>query len=599
MFTGLPTASLRLADLLSDPFLFAIPPYQRPYSWTTMEAGQMLDDVVQASGVENPATAEPDYFFGSILLLDTVGGALPAGGGALPPRTFEVVDGQQRLATLTVMLAVLRDLESEAEGSMAAELDATVLAGNGAGGEPPATPRFRLELRGAHQRFFADFVQAMDACSEMPDEDELGDIEKQILEVREHYLEALSMLDADARARLARYLLDRCHVVVMFTQDLDRAHRMFLVLNGRGKPLGRQDILKAEILRDFPEDQAEQASGTWDDIARRLGADNFETLFSHLRVIHGHGDKPVISGVRSAVKSAGGGQAFLSNVLEPMSRAYDHVLRAPLTQTPHSAVVRSLLIYLGRVNGSEWVPSAMQALTQYAEHPERILAILKEIDRVSHLQRLMCRGFGKRVRIFADILDAIKAGRDLTAPESPTRLPPDDLRTVQFNLRDLHGRNQQACKLVLLRLNDVIIGRLSEVDLADYSVEHVVPQRPKALGPWQSGFPDPRERDECIKSLGNLTLIGPKQNEKARNQDFAKKKVIYAEAKPETLLKITQEIIDTAEWRADVVRQRERRLLAMLDELWGTGIDPRIEAATLQPPAEENRVRKNRGRKKK
>ena len=68
---GLETIPLRIADLLADPFLFAIPVYQRPYSWTLKEAGQLLDDVLAACGIDHPESAEPDYFLGVILLLST------------------------------------------------------------------------------------------------------------------------------------------------------------------------------------------------------------------------------------------------------------------------------------------------------------------------------------------------------------------------------------------------------------------------------------------------------------------------------------------------------------------------------------------------
>jgi len=593
MFRGLPTASLRLADVLADPFTYTIPAYQRPYSWTPAEAGQLLEDIIEASGVDNTDTTEPDYFLGSILLLDIEGGGLPGDGPAMPPRLFDIVDGQQRLATITLMCAVLRDLEDDPASEIAQLMNRHIATAPRGGSE-----RFRLTLRAPHQEFFNVYVQQPGACGVMPEEDLAGETEQLLLDVREHFLEELSNLDDEARARLGRYLVERCHVIVMLTRDIDRAHRMFIVLNGRGKPLGRQDILKAEVLRDVPEEAKAKAIAQWDEVATRLGIANFESFFSHLRVIHGHGDKPVISGMRAAISSSGGAETYLASVFEPMSRAYHQVLRAPLTLGALSGEIRRCLVYLGRLNGAEWVPCAMQALTQHAEHPERILQHLRHIDRFAHLQRLLCRGSGKRIRAFADVLEAMQAGRDLDAPDSPARLANDDVKTVHFNLRDLHGRNQQACKLVLLRINDELAGRLTEVDLGDYSVEHVAPQRPRALGAWQKGFPDAREREECTKSLGNLTLIGPKQNEKAKNQDFAHKKAIYADAKPEQVLAITQEVIASDDWTAAIVRERERRFLAALDTLWGIGIDPRTNGRAPAAPS-ANPARRGRPKPRK
>ena len=90
------------------------------------------------------------------------------------------------------------------------------------------------------------------ATSLAPVSDNLSPQEAQILEVREHLHEALRDFDAAQRRRLADFLLDQCHVVLVSTTGIDRAHRMFTVLNATGKPLARNDILKADLLGSVP-----------------------------------------------------------------------------------------------------------------------------------------------------------------------------------------------------------------------------------------------------------------------------------------------------------------------------------------------------------
>ena len=88
---------LTQTHLFSSPFHFSVPCYQRPYSWTTVEAGQLLQDLLAAAGIGGVTdAAEPDYFLGTILLLDGSGGDLPAARDR-EPRMFEIIDGQQRL----------------------------------------------------------------------------------------------------------------------------------------------------------------------------------------------------------------------------------------------------------------------------------------------------------------------------------------------------------------------------------------------------------------------------------------------------------------------------------------------------------------------
>ena len=82
----------------------------------------------------------------------------------------------------------------------------------------------------------------------------------------------------------------------MLTRDIDRAHRLFTVLNERGRALQRNDILKAELLKNIPDERRAAALEKWDAAAQLLGA-KFETFFSHVFSIYGRGDTKIIAGV--------------------------------------------------------------------------------------------------------------------------------------------------------------------------------------------------------------------------------------------------------------------------------------------------------------
>src|SRR5262245_20985178 len=114
MFSGIPTESLPIAALFSDPFQFVVPSFQRPFCWTPKEAGQLLDDLLVALGDHPEVPAEADYFLGAMLLLDRSGSGLGTGGVRQAARLFDIIDGQQRLVTLTILMAALRDLANDA-----------------------------------------------------------------------------------------------------------------------------------------------------------------------------------------------------------------------------------------------------------------------------------------------------------------------------------------------------------------------------------------------------------------------------------------------------------------------------------------------------
>jgi len=94
---------LALKDVFCDHYVFRIPPYQRPYSWTTEHAGDLLDDLTWAAGDDKPAE-RPPYFLGSVVVIK-----YPNSPEA------DVVDGQQRLTTLTILMSVFRELAGSDE----------------------------------------------------------------------------------------------------------------------------------------------------------------------------------------------------------------------------------------------------------------------------------------------------------------------------------------------------------------------------------------------------------------------------------------------------------------------------------------------------
>lgn len=571
----LPTASLTVSDLFSSPFHFSVPQYQRPYSWTTTEAGQLLEDIFAAAGIGgNDEAAEPDYFLGNILLLDGSGADLPRARDR-EPRYFDIVDGQQRLVTLAMLIAILRDLEPEKwRWGPRNRLDALIAADAAATRQEGV--HYRIQLRSREQAVFERFVQQRGASADTPQFDPASESEERLLAVREVLRKEVGALDDADRKRLISFLCDQCHFVVVLTRDIDRAHRMFTVLNERGRMLHRNDILRAGLLQDIAPARMAEAVAQWDHAANLLGP-SFETFFSHVFSIYGRGDAKIIAGVRRTVADVGGAEPFLRDVVTPLSEAYHRVLHAANVDVNIDAEARRYLVYLGRLAEGDWAPAAILALRQYADDPKRGNLLIKEIDRLAHVLRLLCVGTTKRKRRFAEVIAVIKSGAPIAPNEGPFKMSRDEVRNLCYHLRSPYKRDQQVCKLLLLRLNDELSRSTTLLNPADYSVEHVLPQRPGAASEWRRWFPDGEEREMCTESLGNLVVVTRKQNDRARNQEFARKREIYRGAhNDQPVLPITRDAAEAEKWTAAEIRARELKLFRLVSEIWG------IEARGMQ-----------------
>ena len=132
-----------IQKVFSSDFDFFIPLYQRPYAWTTKEAGELLSDLLDNMGTTKTSVEDTNpYFLGSVVLVK----------GDLP--NADVVDGQQRLTTLTILFAALRTLLTPAEAA-----GLTTLLYETANPILGTKNRYRLTMRQQDADFFRAHVQ--------------------------------------------------------------------------------------------------------------------------------------------------------------------------------------------------------------------------------------------------------------------------------------------------------------------------------------------------------------------------------------------------------------------------------------------------------
>jgi uncharacterized protein with ParB-like and HNH nuclease domain len=228
-----------IQKLFSDDYVFRIPDYQRPYAWTPEQARELIDDLLGFIEVNpGPVSGMPTYFLGSIVLIKA---DLPSA---------DVVDGQQRLTTLTLLLAAIRaNVETKLRGNITRRLyeEGDELTGT--------ADRFRLTLRERDSEFFQRYVQRDNGFGDLLKlETALSDSQKNLRDNARLFQTRLAVLTDSRRIELASFILQRCYIVVVASSDETSAFRIFAVLNSRGLDLTATDILKltvAHISADF------------------------------------------------------------------------------------------------------------------------------------------------------------------------------------------------------------------------------------------------------------------------------------------------------------------------------------------------------------
>ena len=551
------TGSMALRELLGGDLTLAVPSYQRSFSWTAEQAGQLLDDLLTT--LDEAGDEEADYFLGALVLME-----VNAAEGAEHPsgKTYEIVDGLQRLITLTILFAVLRDVVQDDDPLVAAWATQCVEA-------TVDKSRFRLELPGEEQAFFRAFVQQPRATYAMPEDDDLLPAEGRLLAVREHLIATVIDESPERRRRLVQLLRNGCHCAVIITSSLDRAYRIFTVINDRGLKLARGDILKAQLLGSIPADRRDLVSIQWRQLEGQLGG-SLDELLSHVRTIEGRGKARIIDEIRALVVRSGDAETFVAETLLPYGTTLVELRQATLPGSRLPQSLSAAVRHLDWLGSQDWMPPLMLFWRMVDGDVDAVEGFLQRLDRLAYGMKLLGVGQDKRSIRYRALIEAIRTGTLDRPGGGPLDLTRDELRLINYNLRALHSRSQMACKLVLLRLNDILAGGSQDLDPASLTVEHVLPQKPGRNSKWREWFPNGEERERCTQSLGNLILVPRRKNEEARNLDLDRKMAIYF-ADASEMPAVTREIQGIAEWRADDVMRREEHLVQVLEQLWQLG----------------------------
>ncbi len=550
-----------VSEVFSERYAFLVPPYQRPYAWTTEHASELYDDLMMSLGDSDiPVEDLNPYFLGSIVLIK----------GDRPEA--QIVDGQQRLITLTILLAALRALvPPEYAESITRRL------------YEPADPlnnipaRYRLRPKERDAAFFQQFIQSENAIQRMQGQlhTEMTESQRNMYENALLYLRQLRELPEARRIRLAQFLAQRCLLVVVSTPDLSSAYRIFSVLNDRGLDLSYADILKAEVIGQLPEVEQNEYTLRWEQVEESLGREAFNDLIGHIRSIYRRtrrrGD--ILDSFRQDVIHAlKDSRRIIDDVLVPYGASFYVIQNAAYQpgDTPVAERINQSLRWLNRIDNSDWVPPALMFLNRSHDQPERLARFFADLERLAASLMIRRQYANKREQRYWRIQAVIRQGEDLLHPDSPLQLSPHEREeTIQALGGDIYLMASTPRNYLLQRLDSALAGTGATYDYKVTTVEHVLPRNPPAQSEWTQWFPHAAQRARWTHKLGNLALLSRVKNMQAENYSFAvKKKTYFATKDGVSPFALTTQVLRESEWTPQVIERRQRELIGVLGQLW-------------------------------
>lgn len=558
-----------IREIFEGSYQFEIPDYQRPYAWTTEQATELFDDLYSAMQDVRVSGSSSQYFLGSIVLIKNDRDPKPS-----------VVDGQQRLTTLTMLFAVLRTVMPDAADDIT---DFLYKKGKFSLGEKN---EYRLTAREEDADFFRTHIQEPGGIAQLvASTEKLKDSRLRYRENATLLLEKAKALSLDDRNALWKFLANDCSLVVISTPDLEAAYRIFSVLNNRGLDLAPIDILKAEVLgsirRMGGEDEAHTYSKKWSEIESRLGRDAFGELFGHIRSIYAKQKQraTLVKEFKERVTEYKTPIDLVDKVIKPYAEVWGSVRDANFeaTETEQAETINTNehLSWLNRVDFKDWVPPALLYFKRFRQQPKLLVAFFKALERLTYFLLVTKVGINERIEIYAALTkeiepDAFKG--DLAALTTLTLSDAQKQKFVAALDGNVYDDLPKARMALVLRLESLV--RDDGVQLQDaVSLEHVLPQTPPDGSDWIKWFPDKDERDYWTHRLANLVPLDKKKNSSARNCDFARKKEVYFKGKGKASpFVLTQEVRAENEWTPTLLAKRQKRLVGILKDHWNLAV---------------------------
>ncbi|EPZ93095.1 DUF262 domain-containing protein [Helicobacter pylori] len=503
-----------LRDILKDELYYQIPIYQRPYQWTEENCEKLLDDLF----FNYEDDRESDYFCGSLVLILISEDSKKA-------KTYDVVDGQQRLSTFILLAKVLATLFLERLTEESKEyLQESLNSRHG--------KKDRLNFNAIGFNSKKDFQYALTSFNDAPISNNKNNYLKNAVCLK-NYLRKKEIEDIND---FIEWLYFKVVFITITCPDADKALRIFNVLNARGLDLNATDIFKGELLKHTKEHEREEFVSRWNALSQKCSDNDLaiETLFSwylnYLNPVTSKEkmEKRLVTWFKNLNKTP---LEYLKGV-EDFYNAYCEVLEMP-DRYAH------LLSY----KDDDYLIVILCASLLHRYSDQDIEALKELLVKFYYQDWVAGQTKNTRSQTCCNIINALKEKKSVEDTASVVKKYFKDKNITQRfkeNLQDsnlytkFYLTNGKPPKknswikpiLILVEYSISDDPRPKRIEKNDFHIEHILPQNPDSSSQWVKDFSE-EERGLYTHSLANLTLLGGKKNSQASNLDFKDKKKIY------------------------------------------------------------------------
>ncbi len=545
--------------LFSQDFWFVIPEYQRSYVWQTDNIIELVEDLYYA--FENKD--DSDYFLGSLVLKKIEGSSFPE---------YEVLDGQQRLTTFFIMMAVMRDLISDDNSKNT--IHKKIYQEENSLENIPARMRITYRIRDRVEDFINDFIiskggtNRVDELKSLLESDNvsLSSMSNAILTLRDILMQKNESVDL---LNYIKFIFNNALFIYVSTDNTEDAFRLVTILNDRGIPLTNSDILKSQNIGGLTsEKETQKYAKIWEEIEGKHG-ENFDRFLQFIRniVVKEKARANLFDEFSEKIytkdKLKLGKETF--ELIDKYNNIYEEIIEL---QDPSLSNEYKNLITVMRIGlrSEDWIPPLM--FYSYKFGTEKIDIFLKKLE-YKFSGDWIC-GVTPTLRL--DAMNSMLKVIENTSKETlDSLLNNQDLYKIDIDefKKNIEGNvyKKQYARYLLLKCEYLMSENTVHLSSYNYiTVEHVLPQNPYDDSQWNKDFSED-DRLFWTNKLANLVLISKRKNSALSNKDFEEKKKVYLKKRIDVFNANKIFIEQNSKWNPVVLKERQDNLISLLSEI--------------------------------
>lgn len=520
---------------------YRVPDYQRPYSWGSEQIEQLFDDLFDAfNDSENPS--KTSYFLGPIILIKT-------------KDDFEIVDGQQRLTTLTILFCVLRDLYLKDDDIIINSIRSVTGKKN---------YRLRLVTQFDQQnKFEKEILEKV----KLPTK-ELSTAEREKDKFTNAVLifkERLDKLTEEKRRQLTDFILDNAVMITITCSNKSYAIKLFQVLNSRGLDLYPSDLIKSYLYGKCAEDKRGQFTSSWrqiEEICSNVEEDltDMFTVYEYY-LLASNPKKSLYDELEAKFKSEDPNTAIykFKNFVDAFKGIY----------TSDSKIIYSFYYLPNQVFWKAVLTTAR------VENLEPFEDFCKDVSRMYYLYWIGGYTSSKVKQITFNIIEWIKQKKTINYIEDgiAKKLVEDDvISRARRNLdNDAYDESWLKPLLVLTEYDQTDSSKIAFIELNNkLHVDHILPKKWSSVKEWKELWTEEQAK-KWVNRIGNLTLLSGRKNISQQNDPPSKKKEMYEKGYGgKTSFEISKQVIEVFKkdgWQPKNAEDRQELLMKKISTL--------------------------------